>query len=111
MNVALWILQGLLGVLFVFSGAVKFFMPTGQMMKHNPLPLWFMYFIGVTEILGGIGLVLHGDGIDSHALCFVALKKLLEVARVGVEAELAHGSADHGVVAAYPSVPEHGRPL
>ena len=58
MNIGLWILQGLLALLFMFAGVAKFVMPAAQMMKGNPLPLWFFYFIGVAEILGAIGLIL-----------------------------------------------------
>jgi uncharacterized membrane protein len=60
MNRALWIVQWLLAVLFVFSGVSKFVMPVEEMTKG--MPEWlsgsFLHFIGVCEILGGIGLVL-----------------------------------------------------
>ncbi|HMJ08563.1 MAG TPA: DoxX family protein, partial [Pyrinomonadaceae bacterium] len=60
MNYLLWALQILLGLLFVFSGVMKFIMPYEEMIKGSPvyLPKWFFLFIGVCEILGGIGLVL-----------------------------------------------------
>ena len=60
MNIVLWILQILVGLLFVFSGTMKFLMSPAEMMKQMPgwLPLGFIYFIGVCEILGGVGLVL-----------------------------------------------------
>jgi len=60
MNIALWIVQILLGALFVFSGAMKFIMPMEEMTKDIALPAWFLYFIGVAEILGGLGLILPG---------------------------------------------------
>ena len=60
MNILLWIVQILLGLLFVLSGAMKFIMTPEQMAAGSPvaLPLWFIRFIGVCEILGGFGLVL-----------------------------------------------------
>lgn len=60
MNIILWILQVLLALLFLFSGVVKFLMPSDKLMEGMPsnLSLGFIYFIGVCEILGGIGLVV-----------------------------------------------------
>ena len=61
MTIALWIVQVLLTALFVFSGIMKFVMPVEEMTKQMPmLPGWFLHFIGVAEILGGLGLVLPG---------------------------------------------------
>lgn len=60
MNVALWIIQVLLALLFLFAGAMKFIIPVEEMTKQMPVPLsgLFLHFIGVCEILGGLGLVL-----------------------------------------------------
>jgi uncharacterized membrane protein YphA (DoxX/SURF4 family) len=63
MNRALWIVQSLLALLFVFSGVAKFVMPMDQMIQGMPAALasgTFLHFIGVCEVLGGIGLVLPG---------------------------------------------------
>jgi uncharacterized membrane protein YphA (DoxX/SURF4 family) len=60
MNILLWILQALLGLLFMFSGVTKFLMSVEQMNEQAPvvLPGIFLHFIGVCELLGGIGLIL-----------------------------------------------------
>ncbi len=58
LSVALWVTQTLLAVLFLFSGVMKFVMPVAEMTKQSSLPGWFLHFIGVMEVLGGIGLVL-----------------------------------------------------
>jgi uncharacterized membrane protein YphA (DoxX/SURF4 family) len=59
MPYVLWILQILLGLLFLFSGSMKFVMSVAEMTKDMPwMPGWFLHFIGVMEILGGFGLVL-----------------------------------------------------
>ena len=59
MTYALWILQILLGLLFLFSGSMKFVMSVAEMTKDMPwMPGWFLHFIGVMEILGGFGLIL-----------------------------------------------------
>lgn len=60
MNILLWILQILLAALFLFAGLMKLITPYEEMMK-NPgprFPHWFFLFIGVCEILGGLGLVI-----------------------------------------------------
>ena len=60
MNIALWIVQGLLAALFLFGGGMKLVMPIEEMMKQMPLPLpdWFLLFTGVVEVLGAVGLIL-----------------------------------------------------
>ena len=60
MNRALWILQWLLAVLFLFTGGVKLVLPVEEMTKQMPLPGLFLRFIGVAEVLGAAGLVLPG---------------------------------------------------
>lgn len=58
MNVALWIVQGLLAALFLFSGGMKLVLPIEKMQDPVALPGLFLRFIGVCELLGGIGLIL-----------------------------------------------------
>jgi uncharacterized membrane protein YphA (DoxX/SURF4 family) len=65
MNALLWVLQGLGGLIFLFSGGTKLVISTEAMQKMSPpnsimLPGWFVKFIGVMEILGGLGLILPG---------------------------------------------------
>jgi hypothetical protein len=63
MNYALWIIQGLLALLFTFAGGVKLLMPLDQLMANPmpvPLPGWFLRFIGAAEVLGALGLILPG---------------------------------------------------
>jgi uncharacterized membrane protein YphA (DoxX/SURF4 family) len=62
MNVALWIVQALLALLFLWAGGIKLVMPIEEMMKQMPLPLpgLFLRFIAVCEVLGAIGLILPG---------------------------------------------------
>ncbi len=60
MNIALWIIQVLLGALFLFAGVMKFIMPVEEMTKQMPVAVsgGFLHFIGVAEVLGGLGLIL-----------------------------------------------------
>jgi hypothetical protein len=60
MNVALWIVQGLLAALFLFAGGAKLVLPLDQMAGPVALPGWFLRFLGVAEVLGALGLVLPG---------------------------------------------------
>ena len=60
MNKALWIVQGLLALVFLFAGGMKLIMPIEEMTKQMPMPGWFLRFIGVAEVLGAIGLILPG---------------------------------------------------
>jgi uncharacterized membrane protein len=67
MNILLWIIQILLALLFLFGGGVKLVtsadkwqaqvqqLPEVMRFSHA-----FMTFIGVVEVLGGLGLVLPG---------------------------------------------------
>jgi uncharacterized membrane protein YphA (DoxX/SURF4 family) len=58
MNLALWILQILLALIFCFAGSTKLVLPIEEMTKQMPMPGLFLRFIGVVEVLGGIGLIL-----------------------------------------------------
>ena len=62
MNIALWILQLLLALIFLFAGGMKLVLPIEEMMKQMPLPLpgLFLRFTGVVEVLGAIGVILPG---------------------------------------------------
>ena len=62
MNRALWIVQWLLALLFLFAGVMKFVVPLEEMIKQMPVPLsaMFLRFIGVCEVLGALALVLPG---------------------------------------------------
>jgi uncharacterized membrane protein YphA (DoxX/SURF4 family) len=61
MNIGLWTVQVTLAALFLFSGVMKFMMPVARM-QEGPvkLPGLFLHFIGVAEMLGGLGLILPG---------------------------------------------------
>ena len=60
MNRLLWVLQGLLALLFLFAGGSKLAMSAAELTGQSPLPAAFLRFIGVMEILGGLGLILPG---------------------------------------------------
>jgi uncharacterized membrane protein YphA (DoxX/SURF4 family) len=60
MTYALWTMQVLLAALFVFAGGMKLVMPIEEMTKEIAMPGAFLRFIGVVELLGGLGLILPG---------------------------------------------------
>ena len=65
MNIALWIIQILLALLFLFAGGTKLYFPPEVLAAKGPpnqvhLPGLFIQFIGVCEVLGALGLVLPG---------------------------------------------------
>ncbi len=58
MNCALWIVQGLLAALFLWTGGMKLILAVEEMTKQMPVPALFLRFIGVCEVLGALGLIL-----------------------------------------------------
>jgi hypothetical protein len=57
-NKTLWTIQGLLAALFLFAGSMKLVVPIEAMTGPVALPGPLLRFIGVAEVLGGVGLVL-----------------------------------------------------
>src|SRR5436305_5188328 len=62
MTTALWTVQGLLALLFLFAGSMKLIVPIELLTAQMPVPLpgLFLQFIGTAEVAGAIGLLLPG---------------------------------------------------
>ena len=65
MNIVLWIIQVLLALLFLFAGGTKLVVPIDVLTAMGSpnqvhLPGLLIRFIGVVEVLGGLGLILPG---------------------------------------------------
>lgn len=61
MNIALWIVQVLLGAMFVYAGVMKAFQyerAKASLPWVKDVPRGLVTFIGISELLGGLGLVL-----------------------------------------------------
>lgn len=62
LHIGLWVLQGVLGLAFSMAGAMKLFTPipelAAQMAWVNAFPELFVRFVGLSELAGGVGLVL-----------------------------------------------------
>jgi hypothetical protein len=59
-RIALWTIQVLLALTFLFAGSIKLVTPSELLVQMVPLPEAFVRFIGVCEVLGALGLVLPG---------------------------------------------------
>ncbi len=57
-NIAGWVLAVVLGAVFIMAGAGKFSGGAAEMFAGWGYPAWFAVFIGVSEVLGGIGLLI-----------------------------------------------------
>ena len=58
MNKVFWVAQGLLAALFLFAGGVKLVLPPEALAGAVPMPIFFIRFIGICEVLGAFGLIL-----------------------------------------------------
>lgn len=62
MHITLWIAQSLLAVLFFMTGVIKLAMPIEKIAEMLPwvanAPAALVRFIGISELLGAVGLVL-----------------------------------------------------
>ena len=71
-NLMLWIIQGLLAALFLFAGGMKLVLPLEELTQQTQMPGFFIRFIGVAEVLGGIGLIVPGLTRIRPGLTFLA---------------------------------------
>jgi hypothetical protein len=60
LSYALWTVQVLLALLFLFAGGVKLILPPEALAGPVHLPVLFLRFIGLCEVSGGFGLILPG---------------------------------------------------
>lgn len=63
MNTVLWIIQGILAAMFFMAGIQKSTQPVEKLVKSGlnwaeRVPLTELRFIGISELLGAIGLIL-----------------------------------------------------
>jgi putative oxidoreductase len=61
MNIVLWVLQVLLALAFLAHGWLFLSPPPEIAVQMNAsMPRWFQLFLGVAEVLAGVGLTLPG---------------------------------------------------
>ncbi len=78
LHITLWIVQVLLAGMFIMSGFMKVSQPIDQLSQMLPwasqVPQALVRFIGISEVLGGIGLILPALlGIKPHLTAWAAL--------------------------------------
>ena len=67
-NIFLWVVQGILALLFLFAGGMKLTMPLQALAQSTGLSGEFMRFIALAEIAGALGLVVPGIFRIGHRL-------------------------------------------
>ncbi|HEY3042218.1 MAG TPA: DoxX family protein [Pyrinomonadaceae bacterium] len=60
MTYVLWIIQGLLALLFLFGGIFKLVAPIEPVAQQIGVPVLLLRFVGLCEFFGGLGLILPG---------------------------------------------------
>ena len=98
MNVALWIVQGLLAALFLFAGVMKLVLPIEAMKGPIDFPGWFLRFIGVVETLGGLGVILPGIFRIATGLTPLAAAGLVIIMMGAVYVTLSSGEIGSAVI-------------
>ncbi|HRZ96551.1 MAG TPA: DoxX family protein [Paludibacter sp.] len=63
MNTILWFIQAILAAIFAMAGLLKIILPPEKLIKMGlkwvvRLPVYKVRFIGISELLGAIGLIL-----------------------------------------------------
>ena len=62
MNIAVWIIQGILALMFLMAGIMKSTQPKDKLLRSlpwvNDFSLQTVRFIGISELLGAIGIVV-----------------------------------------------------
>lgn len=93
MNIVLWVLQALLALMFVTAGIMKSTQPIDSIAKNLPwvkdTPAGLVRFIGISELLGAIGLILPAA---THILPWLTPLAAVGLAVVMVLAAVFHAS-------------------
>jgi uncharacterized membrane protein YphA (DoxX/SURF4 family) len=105
LNIVLWVLQVLLALLFIWAGGLKLVLPLEKLAGPPGsvvLPGLFVRFIGVAELLGGLGLILPGLLRIKPGLTPLAAAGLV-IIMIGAVVVTLMGSGGAGL-AAFPAV-------
>jgi hypothetical protein len=102
MKFALWIVQGLLALLFLGLGLMKLTVPLDDMAAQMDVPGALIRFIGFVEVLGAIGLIVPGLLKIRTGLVPLAAAGLAIVGLGATGYHLLHG--DGVAMAAFPLV-------
>jgi uncharacterized membrane protein YphA (DoxX/SURF4 family) len=97
-NIALWVAQALLALLFLMAGGSKLTMPAEAMTAQVPAPIEFLRLIGIAETMGALGLILPGIFRIKTGLTPLAAAGLVIVMNGATGFTLAAGSGAQAVV-------------
>ena len=104
LRITLWVVQVLLALLFIWAGGFKL-VATAEQLAGPPgsvvLPIAFLRFIGLAELLGGLGLILPALLRIKPVLTPLAAAGLVIIMIGAVGISLAGGA---GALAAIPAV-------
>ena len=93
LHISLWIAQGLLALLFIMAGVTKASQPIDALAESLPwvtsTPVALVRFIGISELLGGLGLLLPAL---LRIKPFLTVWAALGLASIMVFAAFFHGS-------------------
>lgn len=78
MNIAVWIIQGILALMLLMAGIMKSTQPKDKLVKSlpwvNDFSLQTVRFIGISELLGAIGIVVPQlTGIYFQKITYIIL--------------------------------------
>lgn len=100
LNIALWVVQVLLGLMFLMAGGTKAFQSIEAMAASLPwvtdVSSGLVRFIGISELLGGLGLLLPS---------ILRIKPSLTVwAAIGLAAVMVLAAIFHGSRGEFPAI-------
>jgi putative oxidoreductase len=92
-TIVLWVVSVLLAAMFVFSGVFKLLKPAEAKagFVHYGYAAWFAIFIGVCELLGGLGLLIP-------RLAALAAAGLSVIMIGAVYTHFSHREYQHGMI-------------
>jgi hypothetical protein len=96
LNISLWVAQVLLGAAFLMAGFMKVTMPLDQLAVKMPWVAdagWLVRFIGTSEILGALGLILPSALRIKPKLTSLAAAGLVTVMVLAAAFHLSRGEA------------------
>lgn len=99
LNVGLWVVQGLLALVFLMSGGMKLTAPIATLIAQGMTWAegreWLPRFIGASEVLGAIGLILPAATRIMPKLTGVAAAALALVMVLALGTHVAMGDLAH----------------
>ena len=101
MNALLWVLQVLLALAFLAHGVMFLFPPVevAQQMA-DVIPRWFQLFLGVAEVLAGLGLTVPGMTRIKTSLTSWAAAGLMIVMVGATALHISRGETSSAVITA-----------